>query len=141
VKEEECAGTPNEICLDATVRYRDSIQCAAARVVEALRRIHGGHFDALHVRRGDFARVYPQSVVSSTELVAAVRPLIPDRSTVYVATNEVDTSYFDALQQHYHVVFLRDFEDALNPPGATPVHPKYHPMIDQLVVRVENPVP
>lgn len=53
--------------------------------------------------------------------------LTPD-STIFIATDERDKSFFDPLKKHYHIRFLDDFKDELKD-----VNSNYFGMIDQLV--------
>lgn len=113
------------------LRYNDLIQCAAARVVQAVReaaRQHGsnGTFDSLHVRHGDFE--YKDMNLPAEELYANLRSFIREKRTLFVATDERNTSYFDPLREHYHIYELRDFEHLL-----VDVNKNYFGMIDQLV--------
>ena len=114
------------------VRYVDRIQCAAARVVEAIRqraRLKGndsGEFDSFHIRRGDFQ--YKKTRVEASEILNQAQRKIKEGSTVYIGTDERDKSYFKPLMEHYDVVFLDDFMDVLRG-----VNSNYFGMIDQLV--------
>eukprot|EP00934_Nitzschia_sp_Nitz4_P007095 Nitzschia sp. Nitz4//scaffold284_size24204//366//2431//NITZ4_008411-RA/size24204-augustus-gene-0.2-mRNA-1//1//CDS//3329545673//7085//frame0 len=113
------------------VRYIDEIQCAAARVVEAIRqrveaRGQGRDFDTMHVRRGDFQ--YTVTRVEANDIYAMTSKKIPDNTTVYIATDERDKSFFKLLQEHYDVVFLDDFMSVL-----PDVNSNYYGMIDQIV--------
>jgi GDP-fucose protein O-fucosyltransferase len=100
------------------VRYTDEIQCAAARVVAAVRK-HArekdpagnpnGVFDAFHVRRGDFQ--YKATRVDADVLLSMAQRQIPDGTTLYMATDERDKSFFSPLKEHYDLVFLDDFHD------------------------------
>ena len=116
------------------VRYTDDLQCAAARVVAAVRaRVRarqsdptGGLFSAFHVRRGEFQ--YKRTRVSAAELYNMSQPEIPMGSTVYVATDERDQYFFRDLAEHYDLVFLDDFVHLLEG-----VNTNYFGMIDQLV--------
>ena len=98
------------------VRYIDEIQCAAARVVQALRkrvqeRGLDNDFDTLHVRRGDFQ--YTVTRIEAPQMYEMISQRIHDNTTVYIATDERDKAFFDPLRGHYDVVFLDDFTDAL----------------------------
>lgn len=114
------------------VRYIDEIQCAAARVVEAVRervrqRMPGkSDFDSFHVRRGDFQ--YKVTRIEASEMYEISKGKLKPGETVYIATDERDKSFFNALKEHYDVVFLDDFMDALGH-----VNTNYYGMIDQLV--------
>lgn len=109
------------------VRYMDEIQCAAARVVHAVRKRSGGVFDAFHVRRGDFQ--YKKTRVSAEVLLEMAQRKIPDNTTLYFSTDERNKSFFDPLKKHYDVVFLDDFHDE----ALVGINTNYYGMIDQLV--------
>jgi hypothetical protein len=53
---------------------------------------------------------------------------IPDNTTLYIATDERDKSFFNLLKDHYHVAFLDDFKQELQG-----VNTNFYGMIDQLV--------
>lgn len=118
------------------VRYTDEIQCAAARVVAAVRE-HArkkdpvnnpdGVFDAFHVRRGDFQ--YKATRVEADELLAMAQRKIKDGTTLYMATDEGNRDFFKPLQEHYDLVFLNDFHDE----ALVGINTNYYGMIDQLV--------
>lgn len=113
------------------VRYIDEIQCAAARVVGAIRkRVHDrgldDDFDTMHVRRGDFQ--YTVTRFEAPEILKMVQKKIGAKSTVYISTDEKQKSFFDPLKEHYDVVFLDDFMDQIKD-----VNSNYFGMIDQLV--------
>jgi hypothetical protein len=114
------------------VRYIDDIQCAAARIVSAIRKTKllptdNGTYDAFHVRRGDFQ--YKKTRVSAEELVAAAEAEVPKGRTVYVATDERQKDFFNPLKKHgWNLLFLDDFADELGD-----INKNYYGMIDQLV--------
>jgi hypothetical protein len=117
------------------VRYIDEIQCAAARMVhgirERARKRHpdtnpDGDFDTFHVRRGDFQ--FTVTRATAEEILEMARKKLTENSTVYIATDERDRSFFQPLKDHYDVVFLEDFDHELQN-----VNTNYYGMIDQLV--------
>ena len=113
------------------MRYVDEIQCAAARIVHAVRerskqRGWGGSFDTFHIRRGDFQ--FKTTRISADEIHENSKAELTPNRTVFVATDERDKSFFDPLKQHYDIVFLDDYMDLL-----TDVNSNYFGMIDQLV--------
>ena len=116
------------------VRYVDKIQCAAARVVSALRgkaRQHGnieGRFDSLHVRRGDFQLQFIETEMSAVEIRQVVKKKFVENATIYIATDEKDKSFFDPFLQSYHVYYLDDFLAEVGD-----VDTNFYGMIDQLV--------
>jgi hypothetical protein len=115
------------------LRYIDEIQCGAARIVHAVRekaREHGdakGVYNSMHIRRGDFQ--YKQTQISGDEIVSNIEGLIPDNSTVFIATDERDKKFFDPLRRRYHLYFLDDFVHLL-PEG---FNKNYYGMLDQRV--------
>ena len=118
------------------MRYVDELQCAAARIVHALRehvraRHPGanpiGDFDTFHIRRGDFQ--YKSTRVSAQELLAMAQRKIKDGTTLYMATDERDKEFFKPLKDHYDLVFLDDFHDE----ALIGINTNYYGMIDQLV--------
>lgn len=108
------------------VRYVDEIQCAAARVVEAIQQKHNPVFDTLHVRRGDFQ--YKITRVTIDKLYTMLSKQIPENATLFIATDEHDKTYFDLLKDHYNILFLDDFAQELGD-----INTNYYGMIDQLV--------
>lgn len=74
------------------VRYKDEIQCAAARVVDAIRERSrslgfGGAYYALHVRRGDFQ--YKAVKIQAQDILDNIRHAFPrSPALVYLATDD-----------------------------------------------------
>lgn len=113
------------------VRYVDEIQCAAARIIQAVRersRQHGNHgnYDAFHIRRGDFQ--YKVTRVNASEIYNISKDVIPDKSTVYIGTDEHDKTFFNDLKKHYDIVFLDDYLHLVKG-----MNPSYYGMLDQLI--------
>ncbi|KAJ8599752.1 hypothetical protein CTAYLR_003439 [Chrysophaeum taylorii] len=78
-----------------TMRYVDPIQCAGAKLVDAVRRTSrdlglGGKYYALHVRRGDFQ--FKSVKLPASKIVQNLRgnDIIPRGSLVFVATDDPD---------------------------------------------------
>lgn len=115
------------------VRYIDEIQCAAARIVHALRS-HvktktgdpKGLFDTFHVRRGDFQ--YKATRIEAQQLMKNTEDLLLNGTTLYIATDERNKKFFDPLKARYDVKFMDDFMPLLKG-----VNSNYYGMIDQLV--------
>ena len=101
-------------------------------MVEALRKISRdngdptGNFDSFHVRRGDFQ--YKDTRVDADVIYMNTRDKMMENSTVFIATDERDKSFFDPLRKHYHLYFLDDFEKELGE-----VNRNYVGMLDQLI--------
>ena len=116
------------------VRYIDSIQCAAARVVAAVReRARNnpvsknntrGEFDTFHIRRGDFQ--YTVTRFDAPKIYDVSKSKLNQGETIYIATDERDKAFFKPLMDKYDVVFLDDFHDQLEG-----VNTNYFGMIDQ----------
>ena len=90
------------------LRYKDELQCAAARVVEHIQHqalLHDptsmGVFDAIHVRReAEFHRQMHTALFSARDLYAETSKILPEGSTVFVATDINNKEYFGYLQNH-----------------------------------------
>jgi GDP-fucose protein O-fucosyltransferase len=124
------------------IRLADIIQCAAARIVQAIRRIAEsyapgesgnssvgyGSFDTMHIRRSDFKKLptYDEQK-DGAERIAADK-YFADQRVVYIATDERDKTWFEPLRKHYRLVFLEDFSHLIRG-----VDPNYLGMIEQLV--------
>ena len=115
------------------VRYIDEIVCAAARVVSALRekikslgKNADGIYDSFHVRRGDFQ--YKKTRIPATEIYDRSKEQLTEGTTIFVATDERDKSFFDPLKEHYTLFFLDDFMDQIKG-----INSNYYGMIDQLI--------
>jgi len=114
------------------LRYVDEIQCAAARIVDAVRQkaIENGDpngiYDSFHIRRGDFETIFPYSFVSAEEIYENTKDILVPNSTVFIATDEQNATYFDPLRKHYHLLFLDDFRHLLGD-----LNKNYLGMVDQ----------
>lgn len=116
------------------MRYIDELQCAAARIIKGIRdhaRKHNrtninGEFDTFHIRRGDFQ--YKATRIEAKKIYDNVKDIIPDGTTVYIATDERDKKFFTSLKEHYDVLFMDDFIPLLDN-----VNKNHYGMIDQLV--------
>jgi len=119
------------------VRYIDEIQCAAARVVTKLRqRIStrtastsaSTRFDTIHIRRGDFQ--FKETRVDGDEILTQLKRVLDPNTTLYIATDERDKSFFEPIVKHFaDVAFLDDFIES----ELKEVNTNYFGMIDQLV--------
>ena len=115
------------------LRYVDAIQCGAASIVHAVRQkaIENGNpdgrYDSMHVRRGDFQ--YKQTRIPAEEILANIAERFTENSTVFIATDERNRTFFDPLREHYHLCFLDDFVHLL-PEG---FNKNYYGMLDQRI--------
>jgi hypothetical protein len=119
------------------IRYTDEIQCAAARIVTAIRqhvyKRTGGksnEFDTLHVRRGDFSDYFDvtQSTAEDIYEMTSKNGVVPENATIYIGTDEGNKTFFNLLKERYDVLFLDDFEEELGD-----INTNFYGMIDQLV--------
>lgn len=116
------------------VRYIDEINCAAARVVNAVRERartkdplnQGGLFDAFHIRRGDFQ--YKETRIEADEILRRVEKHMVLGSTVYIGTDERNKTFFKPIADKYDVVYLDDFMHLLEG-----INTNYYGMLDQLI--------
>lgn len=116
-------------------RYIDQIQCAAARVVAAIR-AHArkrdplgnpdGLFDSFHIRRGDFQ--FKTTRIPAEEIFENSKDELTPNTTIFIATDERDKRFFDPLRKHYNLLFLDDFPELLEG-----VNTNYFGMVDQLI--------
>jgi hypothetical protein len=75
------------------LRYVDEIQCAAARIVAELRRLSPNNaFDTFHIRRGDFKGWVR---LSANEIYSNIEDVLTPNSSIYIATDEMNRSYFE----------------------------------------------
>merc|ERR1740139_1261709 len=117
------------------VRYLDEIQCAAARIVQAVRarakknnpeNNPDGIFDAFHIRRGDFQ--YKGTRISAELIYEKASQVLQPGTTLFIATDERDKKFFKILADHYDVCFLDDFSHLFED-----LNSNYYGMLDQLI--------
>lgn len=114
------------------LRYIDEIQCAAARIVHAVRQkaIENGDpdgiFDSFHIRRGDFQ--YKDTRISAEQIYDNTKDILVENSTIFIATDEKDASFFDPLRKHYNLLFLKDFHHLIED-----LNTNYMGMLDQRI--------
>lgn len=134
------------------LRYNNDISCAASKIVQAIRQRAKernptsnphGDFDSFHIRRNDFQSQFHVTQGDISKIVELSKTQIRPGSTVYIATDEMDETFFEPMKQIYDLVFSHDFQH-LFPPSITPVQSSdlhhhdgiqdYHwRMIDQMV--------
>jgi len=118
------------------LRYIDKLQCAAAKIVEAIRdrarknekSNEEGLFDSLHVRRGDFQ--YKKTRIPAQQYLSEVKNIIKTGSTIYIATDERGRKkdFFKPLAEHYDLCYLDDFKHLIEG-----FNINYYGMLDQLI--------
>jgi len=118
------------------VRYLDEIMCAAGRIVSKLRKMarkrdeknKDGHFDTMHIRRGDFAEQYKDTQISAKKLFKKSKRELTPGSILFIATDQSDKKYFKPFSDVYDVVYLSDFKDLISN-----LNVSYYPMLDQII--------
>ena len=134
------------------LRYHDDIQCAAARIVHAVREkarivnrqlanaTQGNKkdeedvsFHSMHIRRGDFQFKVVRNMEVEDIDESNIRKWFTPGKVVYIATDERNKTFFDPLREHYELVFLDDFIELLSG-----VDSHYYGMIEQLVAAQGN---
>lgn len=111
------------------LRYVDEIQCAAARVVHAVRlKAEKGVFDSMHVRRTDFSTAFPGTNVEAATIYNSTLDILEKGSVVYIATDEKNKTFHDVFRPHYKIFFLDDFMDEIKN-----VNTNFYGMLDQLI--------
>ncbi|KAL3908072.1 MAG: hypothetical protein SGILL_008623 [Bacillariaceae sp.] len=114
------------------LRYIDDIQCAAAKIVDAVRqkaRENGdpnGSFDTMHIRRGDFQ--YKQTQIDADEIVENIKDFMAENRTLFIATDEKDLNFFKPFTERYKVLFLNDFLHLV-----PDLNKNYYGMLDQRI--------
>lgn len=115
------------------LRYIDELQCAAARVITAIRQRSmqndpdaNGQYHSFHIRRGDFQ--YKQTRLSGSAIYDNTKDILIAGRTVYIATDERDKSFFAPLADHYDICFLDDFHHLF-----PDLNTNYYGMLDQLI--------
>lgn len=114
------------------MRYIDEIQCAAARVVTAMRAysqskgVADGAFDTFHIRRGDFQ--FKDTRIEASDIIKNTEDILEAGIPIYIATDERNKKFFDAFQEKYDIKMLDDFIGDLEG-----INANYFGMIDQLV--------
>ena len=101
------------------LHYVDEIQCAAARVVAAMRdhvrkrnpEKTNGDFDSFHIRRGDFQ--FKATRIEADQIYMNSKAELTPNSTIFIATDERNKAFFDPLRAHYDLLFLDDFKNEL----------------------------
>lgn len=113
------------------VRYISELQCAAARIVDAVKqrakkRTGVAEYDSFHIRRGDFQ--YKKTRVDADAIFDISKDEIAPGTTVYVGTDERNKTFFKPMADHWDVVYLNDFLHLVEG-----LNTNFYGMLDQLV--------
>ena len=112
-----------------SLRYKDELQCAAAKIVKSLRqKSPNGIFHTFHCRRSEQFSYQFGLQPTAEEIVNTALMDIPKGSTVYVATDDMNQTWFQPFLGNWNVFFLSHFEEQIQG-----ISSEYYGMIDQLV--------
>lgn len=79
--------------------------------------IHFYSYDYLFVNNcrlgGDFQHQFPSTIMNASDVLTGLNEYIAPGSTVFIATNERNRSYFTSIENDYDVIFLDDFSELL----------------------------
>jgi hypothetical protein len=88
------------------VRFKPAISHLGNQIAS-----HLGFFNAVHVRRSDFIRQYPNQNIPARSILENLKKYVTPRTKLYVSTDELDHNYFKPLRKYYEVMFLHDVLD------------------------------
>lgn len=97
------------------VHYQDAIFCAAGKIVHALQEMgrkkgfNGAGYSSLHVRRGDLQ--YKKVKIPASEWYANLHETWEKNEIIYIATDERNKTFFNAIAEQHQLMFLDDFKD------------------------------
>jgi len=75
--------------------------------------------------RGDFQ--FTRTRVTAEEILNNTKEILEPWSTIYIATDERDKSFFEPLTAHYNIKFMDDYKYLLEG-----INSNYYGMIDQV---------
>jgi hypothetical protein len=83
---------------------------------------------SIHIRRNDFQ--YRELFISCEAILNNIESIISHGSTLYIATDHRDRSFFKPLTEYYHIVFYQDVAEAI---GVEKFNPNWIPIVEQLI--------
>ena len=83
------------------IHYNEDIFLEAQNVINSLE-----EYNAIHIRRGDFQ--YHDLKLSIEDIYNNIKNVFPEKSKLYISTDEKDKSFFDLLKEHYNIIFYDD---------------------------------
>ncbi|CAI7873869.1 unnamed protein product [Closterium sp. NIES-54] len=96
---------------DQGVAFRPELLALAAAMSQSM---HGGDYDAVHVRRGDKVnpRLWPHldNDTQAASLLEKLPKFVEPGRTLYIATNEHAPGFFDPLKRLYDIRLWQDFK-------------------------------
>lgn len=121
------------------LHYNDQIYCAAGKIVKAIQaegRQRGsevdengaGGFSALHVRRGELQ--YRKVKFPAEEWYQNTKEIWQPKEILYLATDERNKTFFDAIAARHEVRYLDDYFEFAD---LGSMDPNYFGMIDTII--------
>ena len=71
---------------------------------------------------------YKHLISSVDQIYLSTKDILKPNSTVFIATDDKNKTYFEALRQHYDICFLDDFADEIKS-----LNSNYFGIIDQVI--------
>jgi hypothetical protein len=109
------------------LHYKDSLFCAAGKIVNALNR-EGKEWSTLHIRRGDLQ--YKEVKIPAEQWYENLKDVWNEGELLFIATDERNKTFFDPIKEHHDVRFLDDYWEAGN---LGDIDPYFLGMIDTIV--------
>jgi hypothetical protein len=70
-----------------------------------------GYFNAVHVRRTDFIRLYPDQNIPARSLLNNIKKYIIPGTRLYISTDEPNHEFFNIFSRYYQIFFLSNVID------------------------------
>ena len=83
---------------------------------------------AIHIRRNDFQ--YKDLFISCKDILEHLKGIVPQYSTLYIATDHNEIEFFAPLKEYYSILFYDDIVKRLK---RSPQNPNWIPIIEQLI--------
>lgn len=86
------------------IHLREEVMFYASYIVQKLGAFQ---YAALHIRRNELQ--YKESFIAAQDSLAHVKPLLKPNEILYIATDEKDPKFFEAIEKEYTVYKWKDF--------------------------------
>jgi GDP-D-mannose 3',5'-epimerase len=106
------------------VHYLPSLFNSAKNAIAHLK---DNQYYAMHIRRNDFQ--YKHLFINAEQILENIRDIVPEKATLYIATDHQDRTFFEPFFKKYNVVFYSDITHTLE----KDIHYNYIPIIEQLI--------
>jgi hypothetical protein len=85
------------------LKFHREILAVSSRIAAYL-----GSYGAMHVRRNDFIRQFTEQDHPADRIFRNLAARMPERSRLYIATDEKDKGFFAPIRERYDVCFIHD---------------------------------